>query len=231
MLFIPSFDGPKLKAIQEEDLKMVERTSEVKRIVTDFFRAFSGLLGRIDLDAIERIVERLRAARDNAAMVYIAGNGGSASTASHLVNDLAKATKSPGRAPMRVMGLNDNVSLLTALANDEGYERIFSGQLENLAQPGDVLVVISASGNSPNLLEAVDLARERGVTTIGFLGFDGGALKDKVDECLWLPTEKGSYGAVESVHALLCHVLTTCLAQSESEKVGAGEQEEECYAG
>jgi D-sedoheptulose 7-phosphate isomerase len=115
------------------------------------------------------------------------------------------------------MSLSDNISWLTALANEEGYERVFSGQMENFAQPGDVLIVISASGNSPNLLRAVELARARGVLTIGMLGFDGGALKDQVDDCLWLPTERGAYGLVESGHSLLCHVLTTCLAQDRTE--------------
>jgi D-sedoheptulose 7-phosphate isomerase len=197
--------------------------SAVKGMAVEWFAAFSRLLARVDLEALVRIVERLRVARDKGAMVYIAGNGGSAATASHLVNDLAKATKSPGRAGIRVMGLNDNVPLLTALANDEGYERIFAGQLENLAQSGDVLVVISASGNSTNLLRAVELARARGVTTIGLLGFDGGVLKGQVDECLWLPTAQGEYGVVESGHALLCHVLTTCLAPTSPVPGGGGE--------
>jgi D-sedoheptulose 7-phosphate isomerase len=114
---------------------------------------------------------------------------------------------------MRVMSLSDNVSWLTALANDEGYDRIFAGQLENFARSGDVLIVISASGNSPNLVKAVELARGRGVTTIGFLGFDGGVLKDQVDDYLWVPTEKGAYGLVESFHTLLCHILTDCLTR------------------
>jgi D-sedoheptulose 7-phosphate isomerase len=114
---------------------------------------------------------------------------------------------------MRVISLSDNVSWLTALANEEGYERVFAGQLENFARCGDVLVVISASGNSPNLLRAVELAQMRGVVTIGFLGFDGGVLKDKVDEYLWFPTEKGAYGVVEAAHAMLCHLLTICLTQ------------------
>jgi D-sedoheptulose 7-phosphate isomerase len=113
------------------------------------------------------------------------------------------------------MSISDNISWLTALANDEGYDRVFSGQMENFAQPGDVLAVISASGNSPNLVRAVELARERGLITIGFLGFDGGVLKNMVDECLWLPTEKGAYGLVESGHALLCHILTTCLMEDQ----------------
>jgi D-sedoheptulose 7-phosphate isomerase len=99
------------------------------------------------------------------------------------------------------------------LANDLGVDQIFSGQLENFAQPGDVLVVISASGSSPNLVRAVELGKRRGVSTIGLLGFDGGILKDKVDDFLWLPTPKGAYALVEDAHAILCHIVTTCLAQ------------------
>ena len=111
------------------------------------------------------------------------------------------------------MSLSDNVSWLTALANDEGYDRVFAGQLENFARAGDLLVAISASGNSPNLLRAVELAQSRGVTTIGLLGFDGGKLKTQVDDYLWIPTEKGTYGLVESFHTLLCHIITDCLAR------------------
>ena len=94
----------------------------------------------MDLDAVQRLVEHLRTARDADGTVYVAGNGGSAATASHWANDLGKGTKSSGRAFMRVMCLSDNVSWLTALANDEGYDRAFSGQLENFAGPGDVFV-------------------------------------------------------------------------------------------
>jgi D-sedoheptulose 7-phosphate isomerase len=187
--------------------------SHAKQLAAHYLQAFEMLLQRVDLDAIDRTVQCLRAARDRGATIYVAGNGGSAATASHWVNDLGKATKRSGRAPMRVMSLSDNISWLTALANDEGYERAFSGQLENFARPGDVLVVISASGNSPNLLRAVEMAKTRSLVTLGFLGFDGGALKNMVDECLWLPTAKGEYGLVEGTHAMLCHILTTCLAE------------------
>jgi D-sedoheptulose 7-phosphate isomerase len=196
-----------------EDWKMKDSVlSEVQLIATNYLQTFELLLHQIDMNALERIVQQLRNARDSGATIYAAGNGGSAATASHWVNDLGKATKTPGRPPMRVMSLSDNISWLTALANDEGYERVFSGQLENFARAGDVLIVISASGNSPNLIGAVELARRLGVVTIGFLGFDGGALKNRVDEYLWLPTEKGAYGLVESGHALICHILTDCLA-------------------
>lgn len=189
------------------------RTSQAKQLAADYLQAFKILLHRVDLDAMDRMVQCLRCAREQGSMIYVAGNGGSAATASHWVNDLGKATKRPGLVPMRVMSLCDNISWLTALANDEGYERAFAGQLENFARPGDVLVVISASGNSPNLLRAVELAKTLGLVTLGFLGFDGGALKNMVDDCLWLSTAKGEYGLVEGTHAMLCHILTMCLAE------------------
>jgi D-sedoheptulose 7-phosphate isomerase len=184
---------------------------ETNHIAVDFLRAFEKLMHQVDLAAIERTVQHLRTARNSGTMIYVAGNGGSASTASHWVNDLGKATKGSEVKPMRVMSLSDNVSWLTALANDEGYERSFSGQLENFAQQKDVLVVISASGNSPNLVKAVELGRMRKMVTIGFLGFDGGILKSMVDESVLFPTEKGAYGIVESAHGLLCHLVTACL--------------------
>ena len=169
------------------------------------------LLGHVPMFTLERIVEVFQKARDDGAFIYIAGNGGSAATASHWVNDLGKATKRSGRPPMRVVSLSDNTSWFSALANDEGYDRVFSGQLENFAKPGDVLVCISASGNSPNLLSAVDVANERGMTTIGLLGFDGGALKSRVDVMLCVSTEKGEYELVEDIHSILCHTITKCL--------------------
>jgi D-sedoheptulose 7-phosphate isomerase len=187
--------------------------NNLKEIIDENLRIFQNMVHNIDLNAVYRIVQHLRSARDNGATLYICGNGGSAATASHWVNDLGKATKSCGRAQLRVMSLSDNVSWLTALANDEGYDRIFAGQLENFARAGDVLIVISASGNSPNLVKAVELAQTRGLITIGLLGFDGGLLKSQVNECLWIPSEKGLYGLVESGHSLLCHILTDCLVK------------------
>ena len=192
-------------------------TVQTKLIAREYLAEFVARLEHIDLEALERVVERLRAARDAGSMVYIAGNGGSAATATHWANDLAKATKRSGRAPMRMMCLSDNTSWLTALGNDEGYERVFAGQLENFARPDDVLIVISASGNSPNLLRAVELARERDVVSIGLLGFDGGALKSMVTESLWLETEIGAYGLVETGHVLMADIITTCFIRDRPE--------------
>jgi D-sedoheptulose 7-phosphate isomerase len=196
---------------------MRNSNNAARRLSAVFVEDFMNLLRHIDLDELERVFQILRSARERGAMIYLAGNGGSAATASHWANDLGKTAKTWGQIPMRVLSLTDNVSWLTALANDEGYERVFAGQLENFAKPDDVLVVLSASGNSPNLLRAVELARANGLITIGLLGFDGGALKDMVDEVLLLPTRKGAYGLVESGHDLICHILTACLAAGRSE--------------
>ncbi|MBV9703258.1 MAG: SIS domain-containing protein [Methylobacteriaceae bacterium] len=168
-------------------------------------------MAKIEMGAIQRIVDIFREARDRGSFIYIAGNGGSSSTASHWVNDLGKAAKRYGRRPMKVMCLSDNVSWFSALSNDEGYERSFAGQLDNFATPGDVLACISASGNSTNLLRAFELARQRKVTTVALVGFDGGKLKGLVDEAVCVATDAGEYELVEDVHAVICHAITKCL--------------------
>src|SRR5688572_30392866 len=132
-----------------------ENVTPLGSILIEYQRALAGILEKPFVDAIYRVGRLLSDARDKSATIYIAGNGGSASTASHWVNDLGKATKTNKKPPMRVMSLSDNVSWLTALANDEGYDRIFAGQMENFAKQGDVLVLLSASGNSTNLIRAV----------------------------------------------------------------------------
>ena len=187
---------------------------DAKQTASTHLAALTSLFAEADLDAVERVYERLRRARDAGATIYVAGNGGSAATATHFASDLSKATKRHGGAPVKAMCLSDNVSWLTALGNDEGYERVFSGQLENFAGSSDVLVVISASGNSANLISAVELATERGTATVGFLGFDGGTLKGMVDDYVWFPTKMGAYEQAEDCHMTLCHILTMCLTEN-----------------
>jgi D-sedoheptulose 7-phosphate isomerase len=179
----------------------------------EYFQRLATIVEQVDLNAVNRIFQELRLARDRGSRVFVAGNGGSASTASHWVSDLGKATKRSGRDPFQVICLSDNISWLTALANDEGYERVFAGQLENFARRDDLLIVITASGNSPNLIRAVECARSKGLKTIGFLGFDGGLLKDMVDDLVWVKTEKGQYELVEDAHMAVCHVLATSLVK------------------
>lgn len=188
-------------------------------VVDDYLRTLSSLLQGIDRDRILEVAGLLRTARDAGRTLFVAGNGGSAATATHLANDLGKATKRSGQRPVRVLSLSDNVSWFSALANDEGYERVFSGQLENFAEPGDVLIVISASGNSPNLVNATHFAHQRGMIAIGLLGFDGGVLKNLVDEVLWVETAVGMYGVVESAHVVVADLLTSCLIEDPREEV------------
>jgi D-sedoheptulose 7-phosphate isomerase len=190
---------------------MASDPPEAPGIISTHFSNVQRVLGQVQHHEVQRIVETFREARDRGSFIYIAGNGGSSSTASHWVNDLGKATKRSGCPPLKVMCLSDNTSWFSALSNDEGYERAFAGQLENFAAPGDVLVCISASGKSPNLVRAVELARSRKVVTTALLGFDGGALVDLVDAAVCVRTEKGAYELVEDIHSVICHAITRCL--------------------
>lgn len=188
-------------------------------IIPAYLANVVGVLKEIEVSAIENVVDIIRSARDRGAFIYIAGNGGSSSTASHWVNDLGKATKRCGRPPLKVMCLSDNTAWFSALSNDEGYERSFAGQLENFASTGDLLICLSASGNSANLLRAAELARSRGVTTVALVGFDGGALKTLADVAIWVPTDRGTYEIVEDVHSVICHAITRRLAADWPEPV------------
>lgn len=190
---------------------MSETPFDPRSIAASYLERFQAILATVDLDRVAAAVDTLRATRDARNTVYIAGNGGSAATAAHLANDLGKATRVSGQHPIRVQCLSDNIPWFSALANDEGYERVFAGQLENFAREGDALIVISASGNSENLIQAVALAADRGVATIGLLGFDGGKLADQVDHVLQASSRIGEYGPVESVHTVIADLLTTAL--------------------
>lgn len=181
-------------------------------VARDYFRSVHGLLDSVDIASVERAVAALRAARESGSVVYVAGNGGSATAASHFATDLLKATRGSER-PLRVLGLTENVALITALANDENYESVFVGQLESLLRRGDVLVVISASGNSPNVLRAVQLAKDRAATSLALVGFDGGALLREADIAIHVTSERGAYGPVEDVLLAIHHVIADCLAR------------------
>jgi len=156
--------------------------------------------------SIERTIELLFDAWKKRNQIFIIGNGGSASTASHMANDLSKATIVPGKPRMRVIALTDNISIITAWANDTSYDNIFKEQLENLLQDGDLVLGISASGNSPNVLRAMEFAGRRNAVTIGWTGRNGGKLKDLVDECLKPPSDHVRMN--ESVHMVLDHMVT-----------------------
>ena len=168
------------------------------------------VISSVEHEKINSIVEVLLNARMNNKTIFIAGNGGSAATASHMVTDFMYSSKITD-PKLKVYSLNENTSVLTATGNDKGFDEVFSRQLENLASNGDVLILISASGNSINLLNCLSLCEKKNLTTIGLTGFDGGSLKSKVNISLHVQTEMGAYGIVEDTHMVVGHIITELL--------------------
>lgn len=166
-------------------------------------------------DLIVEVIRSLHAARLEGRKIFIMGNGGSASTASHFVADLAKNTRKAGLPNYRVIGLTDNMALLSAYANDEGYENVFVQQLASFVQPGDLVIAISASGNSPNVIKATELANQVGARTVGFTGFNGGALGKLVDINLHVPSN--IIEQVEDIHLMLEHLICKALREETDE--------------
>ena len=171
-----------------------------------YFERLSELLREIDADAVARFVDALLDARERGARVFFMGNGGSAATASHWVNDLVIGTRSFDK-PFKAVSLTDNTAVVTAIANDHGYDTIFVRQLQAELVEGDMVVAISASGNSPNVVQAVEWAKENGALTAAMTGFDGGRLHQIADIVVHAPSDKGEYGPVEDVHMILDHVV------------------------
>lgn len=174
-------------------------------IVKRYLQEIKETIDQIPIVDIEEIIEVLQTARLQRKQIFIMGNGGSASTASHFVCDLAKNTRKGSWPNFRVIGLTDNMAVVTAYANDEGYENIFLQQLMNLLQPGDVVIAISGSGNSKNVISAVEFANLQGATTIGFTGLTGGVLKTITQMGIHVPNDH--IDEVEDIHLMLEHMI------------------------
>ena len=157
---------------------------------------------------VGKALEALRATSDSGGTIWLVGNGGSAATASHFATDLNKCKDSQGR-PISAMSLCDNTGLITAIGNDFSFEEIFLRQLINLSKPGDLLIVLSASGNSKNLITAIQWAKSNRVLTLSMTGFDGGLAIGMTDISLHVPTQLGDYGVAEDAHSILCHFLSS----------------------
>jgi D-sedoheptulose 7-phosphate isomerase len=183
------------------------------------FRCFDELA----LEKVERVAAYLLEAYRDRKQVFFLGNGGSASTASHMAVDFGKGTAVPGRPRLRAISLTDNAGLLTAWANDSDYEVVFKEQLENLLEHRDLVVAISASGNSANVLRAVEFARCRGAKTVGLVGFGGGQLKTLVD--VDITTSSQNYGQIEDFHLSLSHILSQFLREAiQTHQTAGGER-------
>src|SRR3989338_6380410 len=186
-----------------------------KTVSGEYFKEYArylfNLLANLDFEIIESVADLILKKSKTGNTVYIIGNGGSATTAAHFATDLSHCGIIDHKPIIRAMSLTENVALITAIGNDRGYEEIFTRQLTSLFQKGDILIAISASGNSPNLVSAVKKAKYLGGETVGLLGFDGGELGKICDYIIQVSTEKGEYGPVEDVHIFLDHMITSYL--------------------
>ena len=187
------------------------KNKDPKKYSKAYVENLIGFLNALDHDKIAAIAGLFEKIKSNKGRIYFAGNGGSASTCGHFVNDFHAGSLRHGGGGYRLIDLTSNVAALTALANDVGYDEVFSKQLEQVIEAKDALIVISASGNSKNLLKAVEYAKSQGATTVGLLGFDGGQLKLKCDLSLIVSSAQGQYGPVEDVHLIINHLISTYL--------------------
>jgi D-sedoheptulose 7-phosphate isomerase len=182
----------------------------------DFARSYvqrlKAVLDRLDYDSVGRVIEVMLDARRRDATIFFAGNGGSAATASHFANDLGVCASPDGHRPFRSLSLTANNAFITCLANDVGYENVFFMQLRNLLRAGDIVVGISASGNSPNVVKAFEYAEQHGAVAVALVGFDGGKMKRIAQHAIHVQTEPGEYGPSEDVHMVLDHLISSYLA-------------------
>lgn len=193
-----------------------------------YFAEMSDVIARIDCNQVTRVIDLLHDTWLERGTVYVMGNGGSASTATHFVCDLAKCTVVDGAPRFRVIGLNDNVPLVSALTNDLGFGSIFTEQLEPFLERRDAVIAISVHGGtgsdqagpwSQNLIRAMQLATERGARTIGFSGFDGGTLARIADACVTVPVASTPH--VESLHVAVAHLVCSALRERIGESVAS----------
>jgi len=196
---------------------MSKNIIEIRSFVKDYIARLKLVLDDIDSDVVSNIVHTLEEAKSKKARIYIMGNGGSSATASHMVNDLGVGLRRRNIANFDVISLGDNSPVVTAIANDIGYENIFYMQLKGLITPDDVVIAISCSGNSSNIINAVDYAKDAGSKIIGITGFDGGYLKTVSDINFHVNAPKGEYGIVEDVHMILDHIIYSYYTQRDKD--------------
>ena len=180
-------------------------------LIENYFISAKNIYSNIDIEEVNRLVNAINDARVNNRTLFIIGNGGSASTATHFATDIGVGSLKRVN-PVRAVSLCDNSAAITAISNDINYSSIFGQQLKLLGKQGDLLLVISASGNSENLIKANEVAKEIGVETYSLTGFDGGKLKElTLGRNIHIESPKCSYGLVEDAHLAICHVITECI--------------------
>ena len=188
---------------------------KLKKFINNYTNNLIEFLQNIDTDSIEEIIDIFEKTLQPKSKIYILGNGGSAATASHMVNDLGVGLKRRDIRKFNVISLADNTPVCSAIANDIGYENIFYMQLKDILEPDDVVLAISCSGNSPNIIKAIEYAKQCNSKIIGVTGFDGGKLKTLSDINFHVKTQKDEYGLVEDMHMILDHIIYSYYIQKD----------------
>ena len=183
----------------------------------NYIKRLQSIIEDLDMESVVKVIDEFIKARDRGSTIFFMGNGGSAATSDHFANDLNVCASPEGQPPFKSLSLSSNSAYLTCLGNDFGYASIFERQLKNLMKISDVVVGISASGNSPNVVNALKYASQKGGIPVAIVGFDGGQMKKIAKHVIHVKSEKGEYGPVEDLHMILDHLISTCLAQKISQ--------------
>lgn len=179
----------------------------MKHFLHNYTNKLKQLLDEINANDLQDIINVLEETTKTNSKIFVIGNGGSSATASHMANDLGTGLRQRDIRNFDIVSLGDNSSVTSAIANDLGFENIFYMQLLDIIRPNDVLIAISCSGNSPNIIKAVEYAKTQNAMIVGLTGFDGGKLKQLSDVNLHVQTDKGEYGLVEDMHMIFDHIL------------------------
>lgn len=177
--------------------------------ISEYMRQLQQTISQLPEEKIQDVVDTLKRAHAEGRQVFILGNGGSASAASHIACDFQKGVKETSGKRFRALSVTDNVAIMTAWANDTDYENVFAEQLDSLLEPGDIVIGISGSGNSPNVIKAIEKANEMGAVTMGWSGFDGGKLAKAAQKPIVIPSD--NMQRIEDVHLIIGHVVFHCL--------------------
>jgi len=195
--------------MMERNTNNLEKFFKKDNSLTNYYKEYisylSSILYKLDVEKINKIIDVFINAKKNNNKIFFIGNGGSASTSSHFMEDLNNVSS------FKSISLTDNIACITALGNDNGYENIFLGQLKNLFSSGDVVVGISASGKSPNIIKAIEYVNNNNGISVGLIGFDGGIMKNICKYYIHIETMKDEFGPVEDIHIILCHLICTYL--------------------
>lgn len=191
-----------------------EQSTSANEYVSQYRDHMATLLSSLDTEAVSEALALIAGAAQNDKTVFLVGNGGSGAVGGHWVNDLGPNTVTEGQPGFRVISLTDNPFSVTAVGNDVSFEEIFSLQLRAAMREGDIVIAMSVSGNSPNIVSAVRYANEHGGVTIGCTGFDGGALKDLCRVSIHTPSTTDEYGPVEDVFSVVMHIVTSYITMS-----------------